>query len=51
MSRKRNPYGNPACEPFMKTLKYQEFYRNEYRAFQEARALCNPLLFGDRPEP
>ena len=38
MSRKGNPYDNAACESFMKTLKYEEVYRNEYRDFQEARA-------------
>jgi transposase InsO family protein len=30
MSRKGNPYDNAACEWFMKTLKYEEVYRNEY---------------------
>ena len=38
MSRKGNPYDNAACESFMKTLKYEEVYRNEYRDFQEALA-------------
>ena len=28
MSRKGNPYDNAACESFMKTLKYEEVYRN-----------------------
>src|ERR1700722_2779007 len=37
MSRKGNPYDNAACESFMKTLKYEEGYRNEYRDFQDAR--------------
>jgi len=37
MSRKGNPYDNAACESFMKTLKYEEVYRNEYRDFDEAR--------------
>jgi len=36
MSRKGNPYDNAACESFMKTLKYEEVYRNEYRDLQEA---------------
>jgi putative transposase len=35
MSRKGNPYDNAVCESFMKTLKYEEVYRNEYRDFQE----------------
>jgi len=38
MSRKGNPYDNAACESFMKTLKQEEVYRNEYRDFGEARA-------------
>src|SRR5262249_40245787 len=36
MSRRGNPYDNAACESFMKTLKYEEVYRNEYRDIQEA---------------
>jgi putative transposase len=36
MSRKGNPYDNAACESFMKTLKQEEVYRNEYRDFHEA---------------
>jgi transposase InsO family protein len=39
MSRKANPYDNAACESFLKTLKQEEVYRNEYRDFQEA--LCS----------
>ena len=38
MSRKGNPYDNAACESFMKTLKYEEVYRTEYRDLAEARA-------------
>jgi putative transposase len=38
MSRKGNPYDNAACESFMKTLKYEEVYRQEYRDLREARA-------------
>ena len=34
MSRKGNLYDNAACESFMKTLKQEEVYRNEYRDFQ-----------------
>jgi transposase InsO family protein len=44
MSRKGNPYDNAACESFMKTLKYEEVYRNEYRDFQEARACIREFL-------
>jgi putative transposase len=38
MSRKGNPWDNAACESFMKTLKYEEVYRNEYRNLAEVRA-------------
>jgi putative transposase len=44
MSRKGNPYDNAACESFMKTLKYEEVYRNEYRDLQEARASIGEFL-------
>ncbi len=37
MSRKGNPWDNAACESFMKTLKYEEALRNEYRDLAEAR--------------
>ena len=36
MSRKGNPWDNAACESFMKTLKYEEVFRSEYRDLQEA---------------
>jgi len=35
MSRPANPYDNAACESFMKTLKQEEIYCNQYRDFQE----------------
>jgi putative transposase len=38
MSRKGNPYDNAACESFMKTLKYEEVYRQEYRDLADAHA-------------
>jgi len=44
MSRKGNPWDNAACESFMKTLKYEEVYRNEYRDLAEARALIGRFL-------
>ncbi len=44
MSRKGNPYDNAACESFMKTLKYDEVYRNEYRDFEEARRSISEFL-------
>ncbi len=44
MSRKGNPYDNAACESFMKTLKYEEVYRNEYRDFHEAHTSIGEFL-------
>ena len=44
MSRKGNPWDNAACESFMKTLKYEEVYRNEYRDLAEARASIRKFL-------
>jgi transposase InsO family protein len=44
MSRRGNPYDNGACESFMKTLKYEEVYRNEYRDVHEARASIADFL-------
>ncbi len=44
MSRKGNPYDTAACESFMKTLKQEEVYRNEYRDFHEARASIGAFL-------
>ena len=44
MSRKGNPYDNAACESFMKALKYEEVYRNEYRDLQEAHASIGDFL-------
>jgi len=44
MSRKGNPYDNAACESFIKTLKYEEVYRNEYRDFHEARSHIGEFL-------
>jgi putative transposase len=38
MSRSGNPYHNATCESFVKTLKYAEVYRQEYRDLAEARA-------------
>lgn len=37
MSRKANPWDNAKCESFMKTLKYEEVYRTEYRDLAHAR--------------
>jgi transposase InsO family protein len=37
MSRRGNPYDNAQAESFMKTLKYEEVYRSEYRNAREVR--------------
>jgi putative transposase len=37
MSRRGNPYDNAKAESFMKTLKYEEVYRTEYRDLTDAR--------------
>jgi transposase InsO family protein len=44
MSRRGNPYDNAACESFMKTLKYEEVYRQEYRDLAEARASIQTFI-------
>jgi putative transposase len=44
MSRKANPWDNAACESFMKTLKYEEIHRNEYRDLGEARSAIHQFL-------
>jgi putative transposase len=44
MSRKGNPWDNAACESFMKTLKYEEVYRSEYRDLAEARGSIRVFL-------
>ena len=44
MSRNGNPYDNAACESFMKTLKYEEVYRNEYRDLADALASIGEFL-------
>jgi putative transposase len=38
MSRRGNPYDNAKAESFMKTLKYEEVYRSEYRDLADARS-------------
>jgi putative transposase len=38
MSRTSSPWENAGCESWMKTLKYEEVYRQEYRDLAEARA-------------
>jgi putative transposase len=44
MSRRGNPYDNATCESFLKTLKYEEVYRQEYRDLAEARASIERFL-------
>ena len=44
MSRKANPWDNAACESFIKTLKYEEVYRTEYRDLTDARASIGVFL-------
>jgi putative transposase len=38
MSRPANPYDNAVCESFLKTLKQEEIYCNQYRDFEELSA-------------
>jgi putative transposase len=38
MSHKASPWENAGCESWMKTLKSEEVYREEYRDLEEARA-------------
>jgi transposase InsO family protein len=38
MSRKGNPYDNALAESFMKTLKTEEVYLNEYDTFHDAKS-------------
>jgi len=44
MSRKGNPYDNAVAESFIKTLKYEEVYRDEYRDLAEARVSIERFL-------
>ena len=44
LSRRANPYDNATCESFLKTLKYEEVYRTEYRDLAEARASIGRFL-------
>jgi transposase InsO family protein len=38
MSRKANPYDNVTCESFIKILKQEDVYPQEYRDLAEPRA-------------
>jgi len=44
MSRTGNPYDNAKAESFIKTLKYEEVYRQEYRDLAEARVYIGRFL-------
>jgi putative transposase len=44
MSRKGNPYDNARCESFLKTLKYEEVYRTEYRDLVDARSRLREFI-------
>ena len=44
MSRKANPYDNAQAESFMKTLKYEEVYRTEYRDSADAYASIGEFI-------
>ena len=37
-------FANATCESFMKTLKYEEVYRQEYRDLAEARSCIERFL-------
>ena len=37
MSRQGNPYDNAKAERFMRTLKYEEIYMNDYETLAEVR--------------
>src|ERR1019366_8536151 len=44
MSRVATPYDNAQAESFIKTLKYEEVYRTEYRNLEEARTSIAEFL-------
>jgi putative transposase len=44
MSRRGNVYDNAKAESFMKTLKYEEVYRTEYRNVEEAKSSVKEFL-------
>lgn len=44
MSRKGNPYDNATCESFMKTIKYEEVYRQQYRDPADAHACIEQFI-------
>ena len=44
MSRTGNPYDNAKAESFIKTLKYEEVYLNEYENLSDARACIGAFI-------
>ena len=44
MSHKASPWENGGCESWMRTLKYEEVYRQEYRDLIEARACLGVFI-------
>jgi putative transposase len=44
MSHKASPWENAGCESWMKTLKAEEVYRQEYRDWTEARASIGQFI-------
>ena len=44
MSRRGNPYDNAHAESFIKTLKYEEIYLNDYETLSEAKASIDHFL-------
>lgn len=44
MSRQGNPYDNAIAESFMKTLKYEQVYREDYQDLREARVSIQRFL-------
>ncbi len=46
MSRPANPYDNASCESFIKTLKREEIYANEYRDLRDLRGHIEEFIDG-----
>src|SRR5439155_16363920 len=44
MSRRGNPYDNAQAESFIKTLKYEEVYRTEYRDLADAHTSIGEFI-------